>query len=70
MLTPAYFSKIDETAGLFFFSIKEALDYIGVKINGARKKASPLTVQKNLTYCIQKRKENDQKLDKMIAKLQ
>ena len=70
ILSPSYFSKIDEFAGLCFICIKEALDYIGVKINGVHKKSSPITVRKVLTYCILKRKEQDQKLDKMIAKFQ
>ena len=68
-LDPAIISNMDKTAGLVIFSIKEALDFIGIHIGKNEKKPENVPYKKYLEYIINKRKENEQKLDKMISQL-
>ena len=72
ILNPTNIAKSDNTAGLIFFPIKEALEYIGINFNvgGKNKKlVNNDVIQKYYEYIITKRKEIGQKMEKMITKL-
>jgi hypothetical protein len=69
IINGANIAKSDNTAGLIFLPIKDALEYIGINLSvgGKNKKLinnEPL--QKYYEFIINKRKEIDQKLDKKL----
>ena len=72
-LSPTNIGKKEKEnpAGFINLLIKDPLDYIGININpGKNKKSSNSEVfKKYLEYAIKKRKEDEQKLDKMISKV-
>ena len=59
----------DNTSGFIFFLVKHTLEYIGVFLDKNKKLINSDVFQKYLEYDINKRKENDKKLDTMIANL-
>ena len=61
--------KKDNTEGFIFFLVKHSLEYIGIYLANAKNKKVPNNevFQKYLEYIINKRKENEKKLDKMIS---
>ena len=69
-LGPINIGKKDNTAKFFCFLIKEALEYIKISIGTSKTKKTNIgeVYKKYLEYIINKRKENQQKLDKLISK--
>ena len=59
----------ENTSGFIFFLVKHTLEYIGISIDKSKKLPNTEVIQKYLEYVINKRKENDKKLDTMIANL-
>lgn len=65
-LNGSHISKVDNTTGLLFFLVKDALEYIGILFT---KKTQNAVIFKALEYCILKRKENNELLDKILKRL-
>jgi hypothetical protein len=63
--------KKEGVDGLIFFLVRYTLEYIGINIGNAKNKKVRAndTFQKYLEFSINKRKENSNKLDKIISKL-
>ena len=70
-LSPANIGKKenDNPAGYINLLIKDPLEYIGINIGTGKNKKYGELFKKYLEYIIKKRKEDEQKLDKMISKI-
>ena len=70
-LSPANIGKKenDNPAGYINLLIKDPLEYIGINIGSGKSKKYGEVFKKYLEYVIKKRKEDEQKLNKMISKI-
>ena len=67
-LTPLIIGKKDNTAKFICFLIRETLEYINISLGTFKIRKKSEVYKKYLEYIINKRKKNQQKLDKLISK--